>query len=252
MPSRQFTIGDAAIIAAVSAVAYMVALAYRIGQISRLGLPVTLSAVRLSDAVIAGLFVFVGGVLVFILYDVLESTKPGLASKLWAICLILVLIPIAFVSLAAAYVVARLLWLTMGPVITLAIVGAFGASIYWYWNRVAPRLFQSEPKMTGLKMLFGRHPAATLAVILSTMICLMAFGYGWADISLPQKTYLVTAASDEVAVAVYDDRVILATIEPVESDSREATLTGGVRVVPLPSASLMFRATGLNRLHPAN
>lgn len=246
----QTRLGDATLVAAVTVVAYLSALAYRVGETLRFGFPVTLAVVRLSDAALAGLLVLLIAVLSFVFYDLAESRQPGLVERISAAILaILAFIVLMDLSIIlAVYGLIRWGWFAA---LVITFVG-FGLGI---WLGVAivratPRLGHgSAPgtKMPMLEALLRRYPFQTLGVLTATLLCLSAGVFGVSG--FPQHRYLRSKSSDEIAVMLYDDRAVLAGFAQENSKSVEATLTGSLRVVPLSSDDLVLVSTPIARLN---
>lgn len=241
-------VGEGLAIAAITAIAYLCALAFRVGQMTHFGLPVTLAAVRLSDAAMAGLFVLVCGVPTLLAMDALESWRAGTVDKIlrfttWAMLLPLVAVVLAF--LVVVGVAVAQLWGWLWGVAVAALLGAVLLGVAWF---VVAGLLAASPKADSVTALVRRFPTQVVVVLLSTLLCISALMFGSAGIALPGRSYLRTVSTGEAAIAVFDDRVVLASIEPTAS--ADATLTGAVRVVPLPSADASFSAMRIRRLHP--
>ncbi|MDP2183077.1 MAG: hypothetical protein Q8K99_10980 [Actinomycetota bacterium] len=117
--------------AGITGVAYLCALAYRVGQMLRFGLPITFATVRLSDAAFAGLFVVVGGTLGVFVADLLESWRAGTADRLWRLSLWVAFSPVLLALAVLLLVTAVVLASLMGWPTALVLVGVAAAGLVW-------------------------------------------------------------------------------------------------------------------------
>lgn len=244
--------GEATLIAGVTAVAYMVALAYRVGGLMRLKLPLSLATVRVTDAAIAGLVVLIGGSLTFLFVDLVESWRAGTLSRLW-IALVSAAMS-GFLLLTAAFLLVFLfvVWSYAGALWTAVLASVMVAG-FWILLSGLRRALAVVVAPTGnglvLTQALENHPAFAGSLLLAFALCAGAFCFGVSAVSFGHPSYLRTTTTSEIALSLSEDRVILAGIEPTASD--EATLTGSVRVVPLPSSEVVFSAQCIRDLHPA-
>lgn len=244
--------GEATLIAGVTAIAYMVALAYRVGGLMRLQLPLSLATVRVTDAAIAGLVVLIGGSLTFLFVDLVESWRAGTLTRVW-IALVSVSIS-GFLLLTAAFLLTFLfaVWSYAGAVWAAVLAGVIVAGFWVLISglRRALAIVAAPPgKELVLTRVLAKHPAAAGSLLLAFALCAGAFYFGVSGISFGRPSYLRTATTNEIALSLSEDRAILAQIEPTVSD--EATLTGSLRVVPLPSSEVVFSTQRVVELQPA-
>lgn len=251
-PPRRSTLGEATLIAGVTALAYLVALAFRVGGLMRLQLPLSLATVRLTDAAIAGLVVLVGGFLIFICIDAIESWRQGALRQLWRL---LLLITVAALLLTAGIVVLAFL-LTLWEYAGAAWAGAamiLIGLVMWFLLAAVKRAFSDAPVSgehdLALTRALERHPAVAGSIVVAAVLCFGSFYFGVVGISLGRVTYLRTEGGSEIALSLSEDRAVLAGIEPTESEA--ATLTGSLRVVPLPSDELVFSTRRVYELQPS-
>lgn len=247
--TRPAFLGEASLIAGVTACAYLMALAYRAGQMTRYGLPITLASVSLSDAAFAGLIVLLVGVTGFVLVDYVESRAPGATARVLAA----ILVGTFFLLLALVEMMILLLFLrfasSMEPWIPLAGMVVAAPAVYWVWTRILAVALAANPRLDATEALTRRSPVAVFAVAAAFLVCAVALIYGWAGVVLPGQPMLVSRSTCEVALAVSEQRAVLAGVE--STSSSDATLTGAVRVVPLPSNEISFTTSRIVRIHAA-
>lgn len=242
-PSRASLVSEASVIAGGTALAYLVALAYRIGAMLRYGLPTSLATVRLSDAVQAGLVVLVGGFLVFAVVDLVESWREGTLERFWIWLMVGLLFAGAVLLLLFVFVFILQIAVQLGVAWAVAasiLVGVVAGLSNRQAEAAAASLPAGTPKMEVFEAVFRRHPEPTLAVVLSVFLCLGAltlgiYGARFTGSSLPR-----TRATDEVAITLSEDRVVLA--QATFTEGGRAILTGGFRVLALPSSEVTFAA----------
>lgn len=251
LPPRVGPLGEASLIAGITALAYLVALAYRIGALVRVGLPISLATVRLSDAALAGLFVLVGGFFAFAVTDIAESWQEGTLEKVWIWLMIGLLAICAF--LFAIFVLVFLVQVVVHfgiawSVVIFILLGLTAALIARMMGILVPAGPGGMPKMKAFAAILSRHPGPAIAVLTSVFLCLGAFTLGSYGTTLTGRSYLRVGATDEVVVGLSEDRAVLA--EATFEEGGRATLTGGFRVVALPSTEITFSAQRVRELAP--
>lgn len=248
---RRPFLGEATLIAGVTAVAYMVALAYRVGGLMRLQLPLSLATVRLTDAAVAGLVVLVGGFLVFLLIDLIESWREGVLQRAWLAMLFASVLGVVVVTGLITLAFVFTLWTYAGlgwAILAFVIIAVCAAIVADVLRRAFSVVSAISPSRLVLIRALERHPAAASAVLLAALLCAGSLLFGFGGISIGRTAYVRTAGTNEVAISMFEDRVILAGIEPTASE--EATLTGSLRVVALPSDEVVFSTKRVYELRP--
>lgn len=225
---------EALVIAAVSASAYMIALAYRAGTMWYFGLPITLATVSLSDAAFAGLFVLLGIAAVLLVVDPIESRAPGaierVASTTMSVGAWASVLAIPALILAAAFSVA-------GNASPFVVFGAAALLIgAWLGGVLVARWLMRAARYEMLARVAKRYPKTAAVTFLAVFLFAFSFYLGGTGFNFLGRGYARTGS--EVAVAISEDRAVLAEAE--SSDGEVAVLTGAFRVVPLPSEDTTF------------
>lgn len=239
-------LGETAAIAGVAAVSYLVALAYRAGQMYGYGFPVTVAAVRLSDAAFAGLYVLLGGFAVILVIDILESRRQGTMDKIGKVAVFVALLVLLLSVIVPAATIGFLLAGALGLLVGVVLSGILSVGAGLLFWRLAGWIMAVDVKVDSLQAAANKYPGPTLFGVLAVALCLISAAFGLSGLGIPGSHYLVADSGEQVAVALFDDRVVLAGIDVVQGDT--ARLDGTLKIIALPSNEVTFTSSSISRV----
>jgi membrane-associated protease RseP (regulator of RpoE activity) len=181
--------------------------------------------------------------------DLIQSNRPA------ALAAVMRWLPVAGLTVALLPLAAFLVGVVVGLIkarayVASTMVGLIGillvVAAYFVLRKVADWLESWDPKLEATEHVVKTQRAAAGFVVVLVALLILGSLVGGMDVVGRLQGRAWTATGTEVLVAALGDRAVLADLDapPV---SGEATLTGGFRVVPLPS-DLRFQPHRIFRL----